>query len=254
MEDFSPCDDSNDAYFGFARCMYMSPFIETDNNKQDLQSDNAIANSEELTLLDEHSIKCTKFVQEEISTDLPAFGESLNAKCPVLQLKDALIDAFLDDDNGWGFDEPLMEGSLPMDCYVQKSKERLQSLKIQKQVEKSQHVSKRAENLDPLVEGLVLCTRNVIGNIMADTDIRDLMDAYDNRGVTKAGVDVMSDESKLVCTYVQEVNTSGYVNSACWEGAWSMLACALATWKNSIFDAGGCVGLENLGIVHALLV
>ncbi|MCO5569744.1 hypothetical protein L7F22_023459 [Adiantum nelumboides] len=215
----------------------------------DFRSDIAIATFKELILLDEHSMDYTECMQEEFFTDIHACCESLDAKCPVLPMKNASVDAFGDEDDGWGFENPLIKGSLAMDGYVQKTQERLQNLKIQKQAENMQHVSKRAQSLDALVEGLVPCTGDVIGSIMADMDVRDLIDSYDDRGVIKAGMNVMSDKLVLICTYVQEVNTSGYVIDgpySYWDEAWSMLACTLATWKNSMLDVGGCVGLENI--------
>ncbi|MCO5548694.1 hypothetical protein L7F22_002153 [Adiantum nelumboides] len=166
----------------------------------DFRSDIAIATFKELILLDEHSMDYTECMQEEFFTDIHACCESLDAKCPVLPMKNASVDAFGDEDDGWGFENPLIKG-------------------------------------------------DVIGSIMADMDVRDLIDSYDDRGVIKAGMNVMSDKLVLICTYVQEVNTSGYVIDgpySYWDEAWSMLACTLATWKNSMLDVGGCVGLENI--------
>ncbi|KAI5068791.1 hypothetical protein GOP47_0017136 [Adiantum capillus-veneris] len=144
-----------------------------------------------------------------------------------------------DDEDGWGFDKPLMEGSLPMDGYVQKAQERLQNLKIQKQAQKTQHVLKKDQSVDALAEGLGLCTWDVVAGIMADMDVQDLVDTYDVKGVMKVGMDVMLEELVLVYTCVQKVNRSGYVidvTYSSWKGAFIMPACALAKGKHFVFD------------------
>ncbi|MCO5587418.1 hypothetical protein L7F22_041367 [Adiantum nelumboides] len=121
-----------------------------------------------------------------------------------------------DDDDGWGFDEPQIEDNLSMASYVQKAQERLRNLKIQKQVEKMQHVLEKAHSIDVLAQD----SEPHVGNkaeehIMADMDTKVLMDACDGRGDVKAGMDAMFEKMVVVHT-----------------GGWCMLY---------PFDPGGCI-------------
>ncbi|MCO5585654.1 hypothetical protein L7F22_039589 [Adiantum nelumboides] len=121
-----------------------------------------------------------------------------------------------DDDDGWGFDEPQIEGNLSMASYVQKAQERLRNLRIQKQAEKMQHVLEKVHSVDNLAQDFDPHSRNKAEeDIMADMDTRVLMDVCDGKGAMKAGMDAMFDKIVVVHT-----------------GGWCMLY---------PFDPGGCI-------------
>ncbi|MCO5546972.1 hypothetical protein L7F22_000411 [Adiantum nelumboides] len=100
-----------------------------------------------------------------------------------------------DDDDGWGFDEPLIEDNLSMASYVQKAQERLRNLKIQKQAEKTQHVLEKAHSIDVLSQDFEPHAGNKAeADIMADMDTMVLMDVCDGREAMKTDMDVMFDK------------------------------------------------------------
>ncbi|MCO5586905.1 hypothetical protein L7F22_040850 [Adiantum nelumboides] len=93
-----------------------------------------------------------------------SFDCELNMACS--QNKDYGTFVANDDDDGWGFNEPLIEDNLSMASYVQKAQER-----------------NKAEE-----------------DIMADMDTRVLMDACDGRGAMKVDMDAMFDKMVVVHT------------------------------------------------------
>ncbi|MCO5551690.1 hypothetical protein L7F22_005194 [Adiantum nelumboides] len=91
-----------------------------------------------------------------------------------------------DDDDGWGFDEPLMEENLSMASYVQIAK-------------KTQHVLGKAHSVDVLAQDFEPHVENKAKvDIMADMGTRVLMDAYDGRGAMKANMDAVFDKMVVV--------------------------------------------------------
>ncbi|KAI5080175.1 hypothetical protein GOP47_0005654 [Adiantum capillus-veneris] len=75
---------------------------------------------------------------------------------PCSQSEDYVTFVANDDDDGWGFDEPVIEDNLSMAGYVQKAQERLRNLRIQRQAEKTQYVLEKAHSVDALAEDFEL--------------------------------------------------------------------------------------------------